>query len=169
MDQQIEWEAMATALQGLIEGVPQEIKLLYKKGHPSIVVEQAELLIVEGRVIFTQPKILELIDMKIFLDTDPDIMLSRKIHLQLQKRALEDIIDEYLNKDKAFLETVVTPQKVLADLVIFNFQQEQISTKKFKGENYVLQMILDLLKNRLKSFEYESRLINDKMSLLNRF
>ena len=53
-------------------------------------------------------------------------------------------------------------------MTLFNFQEEEVSTNEFKRNHPVLQLILDLLKFRLKDTEFEARLVNDKMSFLNK-
>jgi len=88
-------------------------------------IESGELILVEGRMVLNIKELWELMDLKIFLDTDSDIMLSWKIFKEIGRgKLLEDIIEEYLTIDKVFNEKFVLSQKAQANMVVFNFQQE---------------------------------------------
>ena len=59
-------------------------------------------------MILARDELRNLMDLKIFLDTDSDIMLSWKIYQKTQEgENLEDIIEEYMTYDKPFYEKFV--------------------------------------------------------------
>ena len=63
-----------------------------------------------------------MMNLKIYLDTDNDLMLSRYILKHYKKgKDLDSIIEIYLNKVKISFEKYIEPCKEKADLVIRNF------------------------------------------------
>lgn len=67
-----------------------------------------------------------LLDLKIYIDTDRDVALSRRImskfeSLQGNEKALEKFISKYLTKVKPAFEKYVEPSKRHADIVIPNY------------------------------------------------
>lgn len=79
-------------------------------------------MIIEGRIFLNNPTIKDLCNMKIFLETDLDLMLSRIVIKGLaRKLKLETIIERYLRFIKPSYERWIEPTKGTADMVIPNF------------------------------------------------
>ena len=83
----------------------------------------ADVIILEGTLIFTNPGIRNLIDLKIFLDTDEDIRLSRKVYSDvcLRNKNLNDVLDKYLKYIKKGFDKYTLPSKKYADIIIPDF------------------------------------------------
>ena len=83
----------------------------------------ADVIILEGTLIFTNPGIRNLIDLKIFLDTDEDIRLSRKVYRDvcLRNKNLNDVLDKYLKYIKKGFDKYTLPSKKYADIIIPDF------------------------------------------------
>ena len=58
----------------------------------------ADVVILEGTLIFSIPEIRDLINLKLYLDTDCDIRLSRRVYKDccVKNKKLEDVLDKYL-------------------------------------------------------------------------
>ena len=83
-------------------------------------VEASSVIILEGILIFENKELLSLLDMKIFVDTDPDVRIIRRIVRDTKKRGrtLESVIEQYLSTVKPMHEAFVEPSKRSADIII---------------------------------------------------
>ena len=78
------------------------------------------VIIVEGILIFENEDLRNLMDIKIFVDTDADIRLCRRIKRDVNKRGrtLESVLTQYQQTVKPMHEQYVEPSKKYADLVV---------------------------------------------------
>ena len=78
-------------------------------------IEPAPVLIVEGILPFTEPALLELFDYKIFVDTDADERILRRILRDVKERgrSLDSVITQYLTTVKPMHEAFVEPSKAV--------------------------------------------------------
>ena len=83
-------------------------------------VEPARVIIVEGILVFTEPVLRELIDIKIYVDTDPDIRLMRRIWRDLEERGrtFQSVRDQYYATVRPMHLEFVEPSKRWADLIV---------------------------------------------------
>jgi uridine kinase len=84
-----------------------------------------DLIILEGHLIFTSPKLMELLDLKVFIDTDDDVRLSRRV-LKMSKKGgslagLQDLLYKYEKQIKPAYERYIEPSKKYADIIIPNY------------------------------------------------
>ena len=100
-------------------------------------VEPADIIIVEGILLFAVPEIANLFDLKFFIDADEDVRLLRRIGRDLNERArsFESVQAQYLKTVKPMHELFVEPSKKEADMIV-----------PHGGENLVA---LDLIVSRL--------------------
>ena len=79
-----------------------------------------KVIIVEGILIFENEDLRNLMDIKIFVDTDADIRLCRRIKRDVNKRgrSLESVLEQYQATVKPMHERYVEPSKRYADLVV---------------------------------------------------
>ncbi len=82
--------------------------------------ESAELIIVEGILIFTSKELCDLCDIKLFVDTDADVRFIRRLRRDVRRRGrtMESVISQYLTTVKPMHEQFVEPSKAKADLII---------------------------------------------------
>lgn len=82
--------------------------------------ESARLIIVEGILIFTDKRICDLCDVKLFVDTDADVRFIRRLRRDVSKRGrtMDSVINQYLTTVKPMHEQFVEPSKAKADLII---------------------------------------------------
>jgi uridine kinase len=83
-------------------------------------VEPARVIVVEGILVFTEPALREQMDIKIFVDTDPDIRLMRRIRRDLEQRGrtFQSVRDQYYATVRPMHLEYVEPTKRWADLII---------------------------------------------------
>lgn len=79
-----------------------------------------KVIILEGIMIFVIPELRDLIDIKLYVDTDADVRVLRRIVRDINERGrdLENIIEQYLNQVKPMHEEFIEPSKRWADLII---------------------------------------------------
>ena len=80
----------------------------------------APVLLVDGIFSFYFEEIREMFDLKVFIDADVDVRLSRRIirDMNVRHRPLDYIIDQYFQKVKPMHEIYVEPYKKYADIII---------------------------------------------------
>ena len=78
------------------------------------------MVILEGILIFAEPTLCDLMDIKVFVDTDADVRILRRIIRDVNERgrSLDNIIRQYLTTVKPMHEQFVEPSKRRADLII---------------------------------------------------
>lgn len=86
----------------------------------TVKVNPAKVIIVEGFMIFENAELRELMDIKVFVDTDADERLIRRIIRDVNERgrSLESVITQYSNTVKPMHELFVEPYKKYADIII---------------------------------------------------
>jgi uridine kinase len=107
-------------------------------------VEPAPVVIVEGILLFVEPDLRALLDIKLFVDTDADIRILRRIRRDLEHRgrSFQSIREQYYKTVRPMHLQFVEPSKRWADLIIPE-----------GGENRVA---LDLVIGRLRHYLYDS-------------
>ncbi|MDY6915011.1 MAG: uridine kinase [Candidatus Cloacimonadota bacterium] len=80
----------------------------------------SKIIIVEGILIFENPKLRNLMDIKIFVDTDADVRILRRIERDMQERGrnLQSIISQYRETVRPMHIEFVEPSKKYADVII---------------------------------------------------
>ncbi len=78
------------------------------------------IILVEGILIFAEPKLRELFDVKIFVDTDPDLRFIRRLQRDIAERGrtTESVIKQYLETVRPMHLKFVEPSKRYADVII---------------------------------------------------
>lgn len=78
------------------------------------------VIIVEGILIFENKELRELMDIKIFIDADSDIRLSRRIKrdVETRGRSLDSVLNQYFETVKPMHEEFVEPTKKFADIIV---------------------------------------------------
>lgn len=83
-------------------------------------VKPSKVIIVDGILIFENKELRELMDIKVFVDTDADIRLARRILRDVceRGRTMQSVIDQYTTTVKPMHEQFVEPSKRHADVII---------------------------------------------------
>ncbi len=103
-------------------------------------VNPSPIIIVEGILIFHYPELRKMFDLKIYIDTDADIRLMRRIirDMNERERSFTSIKKQYLSTVKPMHEQFVEPSKSKADIIIPNGGLNEIANdliiKKIKSQ-----------------------------------
>lgn len=83
-------------------------------------IEPQKVILVEGILILTEPELRALMDVKIFVDTDPDVRLIRRMLRDISERGrtAETVINQYLKTVRPMHLEFVEPSKRYADVII---------------------------------------------------
>lgn len=78
------------------------------------------VVIVEGILIFADPALCSLLDLKVFVDTDSDVRLVRRIARDIKERGrtFESVVDQYMSTVRPMFHKYVGPSKANADMVV---------------------------------------------------
>ena len=103
----------------------------YNRCKETEIVESKPIIIVEGILILSIPKIRKLLDMKIFVDTDDDERLLRRMERDIQERgrSFENIKNQYIKTVKPMHLEFVEPSKRYADVIIPRGKENEIGIK----------------------------------------
>ena len=113
----------------------------HNRSDETIRIEPRKVIIVEGIMIFENEALRNLMDIRIFVDTDADVRLCRRIKRDVNKRGrtLESVLTQYQETVKPMHEQYVEPSKKYANLVVPE-----------GGKNIVaLEMITDRIRRHL--------------------
>lgn len=93
---------------------------IHNRSAETIEVRPAKVIIVEGILIFQNCELRSLMDIKIFVDTDADVRILRRIMRDVKKRgrSLDSVVDQYLTTVKPMHEQFVEPSKRAADIIV---------------------------------------------------
>ena len=83
-------------------------------------VEPAPIILVEGILILSEPELRKLFDIKLFVDTDADLRLIRRLQRDMQERGrtFDSVIKQYLTTVRPMHMEFVEPSKRYADVII---------------------------------------------------
>lgn len=93
---------------------------VHNRSNETIRIHPSKVILVEGILIFENPQLRELMDIRIFVDADADIRLCRRIKRDVNKRgrSLESVLLQYQQTVKPMHELYVEPSKKYANLVV---------------------------------------------------
>ena len=112
---------------------------IHDRSDVTVEVRPTKVVIVEGILIFENQALRDLMDIKIFVDTDADVRILRRIMRDVKERgrSLDSVVNQYLTTVKPMHEQFVEPSKRYADIVVLE-----------GGHNLVA---LDMIIQRVKS------------------
>ena len=111
-------------LQKLIKGEaiekPRYDFTIHNRAQDSTTVEPREIIIVEGILILEDERIRDLLDIKVYVDTDADIRILRRLVRDIDERGrtVESVIDQYLKMVRPMHMEFTEPTKRYADIII---------------------------------------------------
>jgi len=119
-----EWELIREQVSTLLEGQPIEMPTYDFEAHNRTdepeMVEPTDVIIVEGIFALYDEEINEMLDLRLYVETDADVRILRRIQRDVidRGRGLEGVIDQYLSTVKPMHEQFVEPTKRHADLIV---------------------------------------------------
>lgn len=116
----LEWKAIDIPVYDYVQ---------HTRGKQTVHVEPKEVIIVEGILVLNDPRLRDLMDIKIFVDTDDDIRIIRRIQRDLEERgrSLQSVIDQYLSTVKPMYHQFIEPTKRYADIIVPEGGENQVA------------------------------------------
>lgn len=117
-------DLMIEQLKELLAGRPVDIPVYdyaqHTRSNKVFRQEPQDVFIVEGILVLEDKRLRDLMDIKIFVDTDDDVRIIRRIKRDLVERGrtLDSVIDQYLSVVKPMYDQFIEPSKRYADIVI---------------------------------------------------
>lgn len=107
--------------------------------------EPKEIILVEGILLFENRELVDLFDVKLYVDTDADVRIIRRILRDVEDRGrnLDSVVEQYLKTVKPMHERFVEPSKRVADIIIPEGGYNRVA----------LDMIIGTIKKKLEDKE----------------
>lgn len=92
----------------------------HARAAPTERIEPADVIVIDGILLFVEPRIRNLCDVKVFVDTDADVRLIRRIRRDIEARGrpLNEVLDQYLSTVQPMHQQFVEPSKRYADVIV---------------------------------------------------
>lgn len=115
---------------------------IHNRSKESITIEPQPIILIEGILIFSDPELCKTMDVKVFVDTDADVRLARRITRDMKERGRtpENIIEQYVTTVKPMHDAFVEPSKRQADILVPEGGLNDVA----------FDMIINLLESKLK-------------------
>jgi uridine kinase len=129
----LETELLVRHLEVLSKGSSVEVPLYdfttHSRKEETQRVEPRRVLIVEGILILAETELRKRIDIKLFVDTPPDIRFVRRLmrDIRMRGRSLESVVEQYVTTVRPMHEEFVEPSKRYADLIIPEGGENQVA------------------------------------------
>ncbi|RKQ37866.1 uridine kinase [Oceanobacillus halophilus] len=93
---------------------------IHTRSKQVIPVQPKDVIILEGILILEDPRLVDLMDIKVFVDTDADIRIIRRLQRDIKERerTLDSVINQYLNEVRPSHLQFIEPTKRYADIII---------------------------------------------------
>jgi len=149
-----DFELMIKIFQDIKDGKTVEIPIYdystHSRTNKTHVIVPASVVLFEGILVTYEKGLRELMDMKLFVEADPDIRLARRILRDMAERGRDvgGIIMQYLNTVKPSFENFTQPTKKYADIIIPNDNENTVAIE------LIVRHIEMKLKDRKKAVDH---------------
>ncbi|HSM57227.1 MAG TPA: uridine kinase [Candidatus Sulfomarinibacteraceae bacterium] len=120
----LETDLMVSHVEQLLRGEPVQVPIYdftrHRRTERTVLAEPSPIILVEGILVFTHTRLRELMDIKVYVDTDADVRLIRRVVRDMEERgrSLDAIIKQYLETVRPMHLEFVEPSKRYADIII---------------------------------------------------
>lgn len=116
---------------------------IHNRSSNTVEVTPTKVVIVEGILIFQNKALRDLMDIKIFVDTDADVRILRRVMRDVKKRgrSLDSVVTQYLTTVKPMHEQFVEPSKRFSDIIVLEGGQNAVA----------LDMIIQRIKSHVEA------------------
>ena len=92
----------------------------HTRSDKTIHIEPADIIILEGILVLSSEAIRDLMDIKVYVDTDDDIRFIRRLQRDMKERgrSLDSVINQYLLTVKPMYHQFIEPTKRYADIIV---------------------------------------------------
>ena len=122
----LETKLLNRHIRWLLDGRPVQVPVYdftaHRRTAETVLVEPSPIILVDGILIFTRRKLRELMDIKVYVDTDADVRFIRRLERDIHERgrSLDAVITQYLETVRPMHLKFVEPSKRFADIIIPN-------------------------------------------------
>lgn len=107
----------------------------YARSPETITVEPRPVLIIEGILLFVEPRLRSLFDVKVFVDTDADLRFIRRLLRDVRDRGrtVESVVNQYLGTVRPMHVAFVEPSKRYADIIVPEGGENQVAIELLRS------------------------------------
>lgn len=139
-DNELMYQTLKDIVEGRVVEVPTYDFVTHSRLPESITFYPADVVLFEGILVFYPLKVRDMFHMKLFVDTDSDVRLSRRVLRDVNRgRDLEQILTQYTTFVKPAFEEFCLPTKKYADVIIPRGVDNMVAI------NLIVQHIQDIL------------------------
>jgi uridine kinase len=119
-----DWELLVSHLEHLSAGEPIDKPVYdfvtHTRSDRTVVIPAATVVVIDGILLFSDARVRDLCDVKVFVDADADIRLIRRIRRDMNKRGrpLNEILEQYVTTVQPMHMEFVEPSKRYADVIV---------------------------------------------------
>ena len=119
-----DWELLISQLQALRNGLavrkPVYDFVTHTRSDQTVAIPAADVIVIDGILLFADARVRELCDVKVFVDADADVRLLRRIRRDIGQRGrpLEEILEQYQSTVRPMHLEFVEPTKRYADVIV---------------------------------------------------
>jgi uridine kinase len=120
----LETKLLVTHIEKLLKWQPVQVPVydftMHRRTMDTVVVEPSPIIFVDGILIFTKRRLRELMDIKVYVDTDPDVRFIRRLQRDIDERgrSLSSVVEQYMDTVRPMHLKFVEPSKRYADVII---------------------------------------------------
>lgn len=102
---------------------------VHNRSDETTIIRPTKVIIIEGILIFQNTFLRDLMDIKVFVDTDADVRILRRILRDVKERgrSIESVVEQYLTTVKPMHEQYVEPSKRTADIIVLEGGQNIVA------------------------------------------
>lgn len=117
----------------------------HRRTSETTLVEPSPIILVDGILIFTKRKLRQLMDIKVYIDTDADVRFIRRLLRDMNERgrSLESVVTQYMETVRPMHLKFVEPSKRFADVIIPNGGRNEVA----------MEMVVSRLRDLLRMHE----------------
>ena len=120
-------------LNDLINGIPVDKPIYdfscHNRAKETVRVEPRSIIIVEGILVLEDERLRDLLDIKVYVDTDADIRILRRLVRDINERGrtVDSVIEQYLSTVKPAHDQFIEPYKKYADIIMPEGGQNEVA------------------------------------------
>ncbi len=101
----------------------------HRRTEETVLVEPSPIILVDGILIFTKRKLREMMDIKVYVDTDADVRFIRRLQRDMNERgrSLDSVVEQYMNTVRPMHLKFVEPSKRYADVIIPGWRPQRVA------------------------------------------
>ncbi len=119
-----DWSLLNDHIAALVAGAPVPVPVYdyveYTRSGDVRIVRPAQIVVIEGILVLWEPTLRDRFDLKVFVDTDADVRLIRRLRRDVAERGrtAESVIEQYLATVRPAHEQFIEPSKRFADVIV---------------------------------------------------